>query len=194
VLLRTVAGQDEISPLPWTASWTDSSGQTVQSGLSAARLRGICAGSAPGVPGRAPRNPRRSWVRSPPAPHFLEKRSEYVRWLVRGRRQGEHTGGTPCQGVDRFVDRVTRSPDAERAGTARAWESTARHPVDTRQSSSPPPLTSSNRIIRPTPRGRVWLFARPAVGWTLLATLCTVAGREDAGALLWTGSWTEPSV
>jgi hypothetical protein len=28
----------------------------------------------------------------------------------------------------------------------------------------------------------------------LLAALRTVAGREKAGALLWTGSWTEPSV
>jgi hypothetical protein len=44
------------------------------------------------------------------------------------------------------------------------------------------------------PRGGVWQFARAAVGRALLATLRTVAGREEAGALLWTGSWTELSV
>jgi len=32
------------------------------------------------------------------------------------------------------------------------------------------------------------------VGWVLLATLRTVAGREESGALLWTGPWTESSV
>src|SRR5439155_20779887 len=57
--------------------------------------------------------------------------------------------------------------------------------------SPPPPLTSSNRINRATPRGGVWLFSRAAVGRALLGTLRTVAGREEAGALLWTGSWTE---
>jgi hypothetical protein len=34
--LRTVAGWGEIGALPRTGSWTDSPGQTVQSGLSAA--------------------------------------------------------------------------------------------------------------------------------------------------------------
>src|ERR1700729_3733523 len=47
---------------------------------------------------------------------------------------------------------------------------------------------------RATPRGGVWLFACAAVGWALPATLRTVAGREESGALLWTGSWTELSV
>ena len=42
-------------------------------------------------------------------------------------------------------DRLAQSGGA----TGRAWESTARHPVGTQQSSSPPPLTSSNRITVP---------------------------------------------
>ena len=50
--LRTVAGRDEICALPWTVSWTEPPGQTVQSGLSAVRLRGIRAGSASGASGR----------------------------------------------------------------------------------------------------------------------------------------------
>src|SRR5262249_1963155 len=47
----------------------------------------------------------------------------------------------------------------------------------TRQSSSPPPLTSSNRISRATPQGGAWLFLRGAGGGTLLARLRAVAGR-----------------
>ena len=41
----------------WTGSWTEPSAQPVQLALSAARLGGIRAGSAPGAPGRASHNP-----------------------------------------------------------------------------------------------------------------------------------------
>src|ERR1700722_250140 len=51
--LRTVAGEEEISALPWT----DSPGQWGQSGVSGARLGGFRAVRAPGAPRQAPHNP-----------------------------------------------------------------------------------------------------------------------------------------
>src|SRR5579871_6157919 len=42
----------------WTGSWTEPPVQTVQSGPSAARLRGIRAGSVPGAPSRSSHNPQ----------------------------------------------------------------------------------------------------------------------------------------
>src|SRR5271170_1381082 len=56
-MLRTVAGQRDQAPRPWTGSWTEPSVQTVQSGPSAARLRGIRAGSAYDAQGRTSHNP-----------------------------------------------------------------------------------------------------------------------------------------
>src|SRR5260370_41576227 len=67
-MLRTVAGLRDRAPRPWTGSWTEPSVQPVRSGSSAARLRGIRAGSAYGARGRASHNPPVAGS-SPPAPH-----------------------------------------------------------------------------------------------------------------------------
>jgi hypothetical protein len=56
-MLRTVAELRDRVPRPWTGSWTEPSVQPVQSGSSAARLRGIRAGSACGARGRSSHNP-----------------------------------------------------------------------------------------------------------------------------------------
>ena len=56
-MLRTVAGLRDRAPRPWTGSWTEPSVQTVQSGPSVARLRGIRAASAHGARGRTSHNP-----------------------------------------------------------------------------------------------------------------------------------------
>src|SRR5215472_204223 len=68
--LRTVAEREKSDALLWTGSWTEPSVQAVQSGPSAARLRGIRAGSAYDAWGRTSRNPPVA-VRAPPAPPSL---------------------------------------------------------------------------------------------------------------------------
>jgi hypothetical protein len=52
-----VTASDDRQDEAWTGSWTESPGQTVRLAPSAARLRGVCAASAPGAPGRASHNP-----------------------------------------------------------------------------------------------------------------------------------------
>src|SRR5215472_13277801 len=55
--LRTVAEREKSDALLWTGSWTEPSVQAVQSGPSAARLRGIRAGSAYDAWSRTSHNP-----------------------------------------------------------------------------------------------------------------------------------------
>ncbi len=72
-MLRTVAGQRDRAPRPWTGSWTEPSVQAVQSGSLAARLRGIRAGSAYDARGRTSHNPAgRGFEPHPPHVRELE--------------------------------------------------------------------------------------------------------------------------
>ena len=140
-----------MGPRAWTGSWTESPVQTVQSGASMARLRGIRAASA-----RSARAVlliiRRSWVRAPPAPPVVR---HYIRC-----RPWTDAGGIACRQIG-FPGQHLPSQISRQRGTARTR---LQFQLTPRPRCGDPQAKTHPRPIGTAPAGQQAFPIRPSKG------------------------------